>query len=65
MDIVWGMGEREARKIVSKFSNVGAQFGVHFHLHDKSLNYTSSGSPLARQKPTLIDFCGGRNKDLF
>lgn len=44
------------RRIKSKFSNVGAQFDVCFPLHTKTLNYPSSGSPLAHQKYTLLHF---------
>lgn len=41
---------------MSKFSNVAAQFDVHFRLHNKTLNYTSTGSTLAPQKSTQIRF---------
>lgn len=41
---------------MSKFSNVEAQFDVRFRLHNKILNYTSTGSTLAHQKSTLIRF---------
>lgn len=62
MDI--GGGAREVRKIVSKFSDVGAQFGVHFQPHNKRLSNTSSGSTLADPKSILIDFCGKKQRSL-